>query len=338
MTRAVPLILLLALLLAPPLPARAAGADAYLDAYRAYVDADYDRAIDGFKRAIVENPENFMAYWWLANVYVEKRLYGKAKGIVSIADRVKLAPPALPPEVFDDRRRLVGTEREYRERKAAGEALHREGRRAVAAGRWDEAIAKFRAASGENPLEPRHFEALGDALTDRGEPEEACDAYLKARLLSPRDAKILRKLADAEERLGRVAECLETLKALHALAPDPATRERIAALAERRLAPKARRVLKRRGDIVWLDLGYASGLDFGDEFKTKLRVVRTDRDRAVNDLATGAPLGYEEPAPVGDVMVTRIDDDWCEARVVGEWNGGIRVGDELLWQAKKSGE
>jgi tetratricopeptide (TPR) repeat protein len=318
--------------------AAAAGSDAYLEGYRAYVDADFDRAVDGFKRAIVENPENFMAYWWLANVYIEKRLYGKAKGIVSIADRVKIAPPELPPEVFDDRRRLVGSEREYRERKAAGEKLHREGRAAVAAGKWEEAAAKFRAACGENPLEPRHFESLADALADRGEPEEACDAYLKARLLAPRDARILRKLADAEERLGRTADCLESLKALHALAPDAGTRDRIQALAEKRLTPSARRVLKRRGDSVWVDLGYGAGLDFGDEFKTKLRVVRTDRDRAVNDISTGAPIGYEEPVPVGDIMVVKIDDDWCEARVVGEWNGGIRVGDELLWQQTKRSE
>jgi hypothetical protein len=37
--------------------------DAYLKGYRAYNEKDYGRAIENFKMAIIDNPENFMAYW-----------------------------------------------------------------------------------------------------------------------------------------------------------------------------------------------------------------------------------------------------------------------------------
>lgn len=329
---------LLAVSIAFPPPQAAAAADAYLSAFRAYKERDYDGAVDGFRRAIVENPENFMAYWWLANVYIEQRLYGKAKNIVSIADRVKLPEARLPEEAFDDRRRLLASGREAERRRARGEELHRAGRRAVADGKWADAVAAFREATGIDPLEPRHQAALGDALLDSGRPEEACDAYLRASLLAPGDAKTLRKLADCEERLGRGEEALASLRALHRIAPDPSLPPRIRALAEARLVRSAHRVLKRRGDSVYLDIGYAHGLAFGDEFKTKLRIVRTDRERAVNDLETGAPIGLEAPRDVGDAMVVRIEDDWCEARVTGEWNEGIRVGDEVAWQSKKNGK
>lgn len=336
MSRRFILPLLAALLIAavPPLAPPCAAADAYLEAFRAYKDGDLDGSVDGFRRAIVENPENFMAYWWLANVYLEQRLYGRARNIVAIADKVKLDPPKLPEEVFDDRKRLVTNTREAERRRERGEALHRAGRSAAADGKWAAAAERFREAAGMEPLEPRHYAALGDALADLGRPADACDAYLRATLLSPADGRTLRKLADCEEKLGRPDDALRSLRALRRLGPDAEVDRRIRALSASRLARPAHRVVKRRGDSVYLDIGYAHGLSYGDELRTRVRIVRRDAEQAVNDLDSGAPLGAEEPRVVGEATVVRIDEEWCEARVASEWNEGIRVGDEAIWRAK----
>lgn len=330
------LIVLLSALLLAPAPAAGADPDAYLDAFRAYKEKDFDGAIEQFKRAIVENPENFMAYWWLANIYMEKRLYGKAKNIVSIADRIKLAPPDLPPEVLDDRRRLLGTERDYAARKARADEVWRQARKTLFDGKWGEGADLLRKAIEANPLEPKYYEALGDALRDQGETADACDAYLKASLLKPGDPRILKKMAAGEEKLDRKDERLETLRALYKVEPTPALAGQIRDGATARLATEGFRVLKRRGDTVYLNVGLRDGLTWGDEFKTKLRVVHMDRDALVNDLETGAPIALEDGMPVGDVTVVRFGETWSEARIVTEWNAGIRVGDELVWQKNRN--
>lgn len=323
------------LLLSGSPPAHALS-DSYLEGFRAYKVQDYDGAVDHFKRAIVENPENFMAYWWLANTYMEKRLYSKARNIVSIADRIKLKPPEFSADVFNDRRRLMGNEQDYYRRKQEAADYYHQARQAVMEGRWSDGLNLIRQATGANPLEARYWTLQGDIHHDLEEPRDALDMYRRAALLEPRDAVILQRVADTERELGDKTALLETLRKLNRLQPAEELLIEIRSLADAALPRATHRILRREGNRVFLDIGYRHGLRFGDEFKTKLRVTRQDPARAVRDRETGEAIVALPAEDVGDVMITRIEEKAAEGLIVREYNSGIRSGDEVLWRTTRN--
>ena len=85
----------------------------------------------------------------------------------------------------------------------------------------------------------------------------------------------------------------------------------------------------------FINLGTRDGLDFGSELKTKFRIVHIDSNNLINDIDTATPLGLESVVTVGKIMITKLAEDYSEALVIKEYNGGVRVGDELFWQMKK---
>ena len=308
--------------------------DSYLGGFRAYKDQDYDLAIENFKRAIVENPENFMAYWWLANIYMEKRLYKKAKNIVSIADNIKLKPPKISPEIFDDRRRIVGDEREYFRRKKESEQIFSKAKKTVETGNWQKSIELISEAIIVNPLDYRYYNFKGDILFDMNEISDARIMYLKAALLSPKKDKILKKLADTEEKLGLNKEYIGTLKKIYDINGNKDVLKKIQNLSYKQLERTSYKILKRMGNQVFVDLGLKNGLEYGDEIKTKLRIVHVDQNNIIKDINTDTAIAWENEISVGEVMITRIEKNYSEGLVIKEYNGGIRVGDEILWQMK----
>jgi tetratricopeptide (TPR) repeat protein len=277
-----------------------------------------------------------MSYWWLANVYMEKRLYGKAKNIVSIADKMKMKPITFSEDIFDDRRRIVGDEQEYFKRKKQAEQSYLQARSVLATGDWSKAGDLAREAIEANPLDYRYYQILGDIYYDMNEIRNALDMYVRASLLEPGRQDILERMADAQKILGNSQECLTTLRNLYQINPEKKTLAKIRDLAYNRLKTKAFRILKRSGNQVYIDLGVKTGLQFGDEFKTRLRVVHRDEKDVIRDLDTASPIEWLDGTDVGDIMITKIDNNWSEALVVAEYNGGIKVGDELLWQQKKA--
>ena len=41
--------------------------------------------------AIAENPQNFLAYFYLSNIYLEKRMYNEANEIIEASNRIKMS-------------------------------------------------------------------------------------------------------------------------------------------------------------------------------------------------------------------------------------------------------
>ncbi len=144
---------------------------------------------------------------------------------------------------------------------AADEPDHlRKGSAAFAAGRFDEAVAEFRAAAAERPGSVEALLGLGTALARTGDANGALHAFVRATALDPSNEDALLARSDLLSLLGRYAEARTLLDdacrnhpsrgrtalglaSLLATCPDPALRDgaRAVDLAERVLdgAPTA---------------------------------------------------------------------------------------------------
>ncbi|HPG59558.1 MAG TPA: hypothetical protein PKW98_17190, partial [Candidatus Wallbacteria bacterium] len=91
-------------------------------------------------------------------------------------------------------------------------------------------------------------------------------------------------------------------------------------------------VLKRRGGNVFVNMGYNHGLKMGDTITKRLLVYRSRKNSEIKDPRNTKVIGYERPVIVGELLVTRIENDLCEALVSNEVNGGIMIGDEVRWK------
>ncbi|MCA9976919.1 MAG: tetratricopeptide repeat protein, partial [Anaerolineales bacterium] len=80
--------------------------------------------------------------------------------------------------------------------------------------RWEEAINEFEIAAQEMPKEPAPYAGLGDAYLELNKLVEALENYKLAARYSGGNIIYLRKVADAQERLGQMAEAGKTYMAI----------------------------------------------------------------------------------------------------------------------------
>lgn len=80
--------------------------------------------------------------------------------------------------------------------------------------RWEDAIVEFKHAAQEMPKEPAPYAGLGDAHLELQNLNEALDNYKLAARYSGGNIIYLRKVADAQERLGLLEEAGKTYMAI----------------------------------------------------------------------------------------------------------------------------
>lgn len=80
--------------------------------------------------------------------------------------------------------------------------------------RWENAIAEFETAAQEMPKEPASYAGLGDAYLELNKVVDALENYKLAARYSGGNIIYLRKVADAQERLGQMDEAGKTYMAI----------------------------------------------------------------------------------------------------------------------------
>ncbi|HVZ64525.1 MAG TPA: tetratricopeptide repeat protein [Lacunisphaera sp.] len=159
-----------------------------------------------FERAIQMQPANPMAYGLLGGLYLEQNNPGKARDILE--DGLKQSAAAKPGVMY-----FVDLSRAYRELKLPAEA---------------ERVARDGLARLGREFEL--YDALGVALGDAGQHEEAVEALRTAVALNPDDTNSNYNLAVALLAVRQLGEAISALK--HSLTAKPTFPSSLAMLAQ----------------------------------------------------------------------------------------------------------
>jgi len=306
----------------------------FTEAYQRYKEKDFDAAIELFKMAVVDNPDNFMAYFYLANIYLERKMYDEAESIMNVASHIKLNPSDAE-KAFAESGGPVMNETEIIRFKQSARFNYKEALKLLGDGQWHEAIKLLQNAANMEPDNETYIVKIGEVFYDMQNISKARSYFQKALLINPDNQTALKKLAKicfGNKEYGEANEYYESLYRL--------TGENKYLVSMNECSEKDKRgeresisvVLKRRGGNVFVNMGYNHGLKMGDTITKRLLVYRSRKNSEIKDPRNTKVIGYERPVIVGELLVTRIENDLCEALVSNEVNGGIMIGDEVRWK------
>jgi tetratricopeptide (TPR) repeat protein len=234
-----------------------------------------------------------------------------------------------------------------------------EGRAAYDAGRFEEAVAEFRAGAERSPDSPEWHYMLGRALDGAGRPREAVPALERAVALAPERSEYRLVLAHLQVRAGAADAALATLADLPIEAVPAQARSNyalvLASAASRAADPAAPRPqLERAAGVMadspelWRALGQArraAGDPAGayDAFARGFELAPADENLARQtvvaglDLARAADPGEERVrrfarvAPVADRLPALVDTVEAKLTAGEAWLGAEETARARAW-------
>lgn len=303
------------------------------EAYQRFKEKDFDTAIELFKMAIVDNPDNFMAYFYLSNIYLERKMYEQAESIMSVASHIKL-------NASDAKKAFAGngvamSETEIIRYKQSARFNYKEALKLLADGQWHEAVNLLQNASNMEPANELYIVKIAEVFHDMQNISKARAYFKKVLAINPDNQTALKKLARIYHKNKEYEGANELYTRLYKLSGDQKYLSLMNECSEKE-SRSAREsisvVLKRRGRNIFVDMGYNDGLQMGDTITKRLLVYRSKNNSEIKDPRSTKVIGYERPVIVGELLVTRIENDYCEALISNETNGGIMIGDEVRWK------
>lgn len=316
----------------PPKPR----ASYFNEGFEAYKSGNFDRAVDLLKMAIVDNPRNYNAYLYLSQCYLEKRMYSEAEAIINAASSLNVQrESAEQPRIAPPGAEAAPTPQELKKIRATAAADYRESLKLAAEGKWDDAVALLENAVRLAPGNVSYLTRLGDVLFDMGLRDRSADCYEKAAAIEPTNVKILNRLAKMRYESDDLDRSGELYSELYNITGEKLYLDRMnecRARKKKTIYKDKFVVLKKRDKTVFVDMGYDDGLKMGDQLKKRLIVFRQQTNPEIKDPRTSKLLGYEQPVIVGEALVTRIEDTYCEATLTAEQGRGASIGDEVKWK------
>ena len=165
----------------------------FFKGYKNYKEKNFDEAIKYLKMAIAENPQNFLAYFYLSNIYLEKRMYNVANEIIEASNRIKMSTAdrdALAREGM-----VEITETDSLKYKEAALADYKKALRMAGNGNWQPAIQSLKNAIILDPANELYYVKLGELYSDSQNADKALDCFDKALAINPDNQKALKHLA-----------------------------------------------------------------------------------------------------------------------------------------------
>ncbi len=303
------------------------------EAYQRYEEKDLDAAIELFKMAIVDNPDNFMAYFYLSNIYLERKMYEQAESIMSVASHIKLN--ASDAEKAFAENGVSMSETEIIRYKQSARFNYKEALKLLTDGQWHEAVKLLQNASNMEPDNELYIVKIAEVFHDMKNISKARAYFKKVLAINPDNQTALKKLARIYHNDKEYSGANELYTRLYKLSGEQKYLSLMNECSEKesRSARDSHSVvLKRRGRNVFVDTGYNDGLQMGDTITKRLLVYRSKSNSEIKDPRSTKVIGYERPVIVGELLVTRIENDYCEALISNETNGGIMIGDEVRWK------
>lgn len=305
----------------------------FTEAYQRYKEKDLDAAVELFKMAIVDNPDNFMAYFYLSSIYLEQKKFEEAESIMSVASHIKLNPSDAE-KAFSEAGTVMN-ETEIIRYKQSARYNYKEALKLLADGEWHEAVKLLQNACNMEPDNEAYLVKIGEVFFDMRNRSKARSYFKKALAINPDNVTALKKLARLYHDDREFGQAVEYYERLYKLSADKKYLSLIGECGEKDrkgVREEISVVLKRRGTSVFVNMGYNHGLQMGDTITKRLLVYRSRRNSEIKDPRSSKVVGYERPVLVGELLVTRIENDLCEALVSSEMNGGIMIGDEVRWK------
>jgi len=307
-------------------------ANNFTEGYQKYKARDFDRAALLLKMSIVDNPDNFMAYYYLANIYLEKKMYREAEDIINAASKFKMTQQQSEKLAAEEGMPLAVAESEILKFKTLAQRNYKDAIKLLTDGKWEEAIKLLDNASALQPFNDSYMVKLGEIYYDLNDSGKAADFFEKTLLLNPSNKTALKKLAAIYFDDGKIEKAKQLYSDLYNLTGNAsylAKMDKCHIVDKKKIILDRFTVIKRRGNSVFVDAGYKSGFKIGDELKTRMLAYRPYKNAEIKDMRTSRVLGYEKPLMVGEMLLTRIDDEYAEALITAEQNGGINLGDEI---------
>ncbi len=307
-------------------------ANNFTEGYQKYKARDFDRAALLLKMSIVDNPDNFMAYYYLANIYLEKKMYREAEDIINAASKFKMTQQQSEKLATEEGMPQAVAESEILKFKTLAQRNYKDALKLLTDGKWEEAIKLLDNAVALQPFNDSYMVKLGEIYHDLNDANKAADFFEKTLLLNPSNKTALKKLADIYFEAGKTEQAKQLYSDLYNLTGNAsylAKMDKCHTVDKKKITLDKFTVIKRRGNSVFVDAGYKSGLKIGDELKTRMLAYRSYKNPEIKDMRTSRVLGYEKPLMVGEMLLTRIEDEYAEALITAEQNGGINLGDEI---------
>lgn len=305
----------------------------FTEAYQRYKEKDFDAAIELFKMAIVDNPDNFMAYFYLSNIYLEQKMYEQAESIMKVASHIKIN--ASDAEKAFAENGVAMSETEIIRYKQSARFNYKEALKLLSDGQWHEAVKLLQNASNMEPDNQLYIVKIAEVFHDMQNVTKARAYFKKALAINPDNQTALKKLARIYHNNRQYSAANELYTRLYKLSGEQKYLSLMNECSEKEshgARETLNMILKRRGRNVFVDMGYNNGLQMGDTITKKLIVYRSKNNSEIKDPRTTKVIGYERPVIVGELLVTRIENDYCEALISSELNGGIMIGDEVRWK------
>ncbi len=303
------------------------------EAYQRYKEKDLDAAVELFKMAIVDNPDNFMAYFYLSNIYLERKMFEQAESIMSVASHIKLN--ASDAEKAFAENGVSMSETEIIRYKQSARFNYKEALKLLSDGQWHEAVKLLQNASNMEPDNELYIVKIAEVFHDMQNISKARSYFKKVLAINPDNQTALKKLAKIYHNNKEYAGANELYTRLYKLSGEQKYLSLMNECSEkenRSVRESISVVLKRRGRSIFVDMGYNDGLQMGDTITKRLLVYRSKNNSEIKDPRSTKVIGYERPVIVGELLVTRIENDYCEALISNETNGGIMIGDEVRWK------
>ncbi|HNY12292.1 MAG TPA: tetratricopeptide repeat protein [Candidatus Wallbacteria bacterium] len=304
----------------------------FTEGYQKFKARDFDRAALLLKMSIVDNPDNFMAYYYLSNIYLEKKMYREAEDIINAASKFKMTPAESEKLSNEEGMPQVIAESEILKYKTFAQRNYKDAIKLLTDGKWEEAIKLLDNAIALQPFNDSYMVKLGEIYYDINDVNKAADFFEKTLLLNPANTTALKKLADICFAGGKTEQAKQYYSDLYNLTGNPSylsKMDKCHVVDKKKSALDKFTVIKRRGNSIFIDAGYKNGFKIGDELRTRMLAYRPYKNPEIKDIRTSKVLGFEKPLMVGEMLLTRIDDEYAEALVTSEQNGGICLGDEI---------
>lgn len=306
--------------------------DYFIKAYQKYIEKDYDKAIELFKMSIVENPNNFMAYFYLSNIYFEQNKINEAISTINILSHLKPTQKEINNIYLN--KNIPINDNDLIRYKQSAKYNFKEGLKLLSDGKWNEGLALLQNAVNMDPNNDYYIVKIGEVFLDLKNNLKAKEYFNKAIQINPKNTIALKRIAKIYETENDIKNALTTYEQLYKLTNDKNYLYAIEKCNEK-LKNEIQSfisdgvVIKRRGRNIFVNLGYNQGLKMEDVINKYFLVYRLRKSSEIKEPNTAKIIGYEKPVLVGELLVTRIEDNFCETLIVSEQNGGIMIGDEV---------
>lgn len=306
---------------------------AYENGYKYYRYGEFEKSEDSLKEALYFEPNLIKAHYWLGKLYREMGRLDDALFHWEEVERLN--------KLIHDRREALKIQNneypDYIQRKKTSDKIkiakkhYDQAMVLLDAGHWDGAEIEMSEAVKYYPGNPKYLLTMARILWDKNEYQASVKFYRD--LLFMREVSFEHFKEGAERMLkANMDYVLSPLVSKHKyrFENEPGFLE-IAnhfVIEKQYLEPvRKARIIKRLDGQVVLNIGMEDGLNLSDEFRLRMKAIRTGE--MLKDPDNGKIIGREPDKTMADLLLTKVYKNTSWALIQKEFGNGLKAGDSI---------